>query len=323
MQKTTRIFFAVFDGFEPLDLTGPASVFQAASQQSGAPLYDVIPISPRGGPVHGSAGFAIESRASSSFEFCADDFLIVVGAEQPALLAAGDDPAYVHWFKRIAQSCGRIGSVCSGAYVLAGSGLADNRMISSHWDACSFLEDRFPAVTVNSDSIFTKDGHIWTSAGVTTGIDMALAIVEEDHGPMLSARVAKRLVVFARRQGNQSQFSSFLEAQSRASTREIRTAVEWMLENPAKDVSVGALAGIAGMTERTFYRKFLAAMGVSPAKYLERMRLDLAKNLLEDGVVTKEVAGRVGFRSYSGFRVAFLRAFGLSPSAHQRLHARS
>ncbi|WP_299828241.1 GlxA family transcriptional regulator [uncultured Roseobacter sp.] len=323
MRKTTRIFFAVFDGFEPLDLSGPACVFQAANLQAEMPLYDVIPITPRGGLVRGSAGFAIDSKPSSNFSFGQDDFLIVVGAERDPLFSTAENSTYVSWFADLGRRCGRVGSVCSGAYVLACSGLADGHTISSHWGICAFLADRFPAVRINGDSIYTKDSNLWTSAGVTTGIDMALAILEEDHGPQLSAAVAKRMVVFSRRQGNQSQFSSFLEAQSRAASREVRGAVEWMLDNPAQDVSVGMLARIVGMTERTFYRKFEAAMGISPAKYLERMRLDLAKTLLEEGVVTKEVAGRVGFRSYSGFRVAFLRTFGLSPSAHQRLHARS
>ncbi|MEM9192366.1 MAG: helix-turn-helix domain-containing protein [Myxococcota bacterium] len=320
MARFTRVFFALFPDFELLDLSGPASVFSTATRLGGR--YETIPITPTGGSVPSAYGFAVESRASRTFTFRRRDLLLVVGGERRPLAAAGQ-PAYLEWLRQVAKKCGRFGSVCSGAYLLAGAGLVNGRTISTHWDACSYLHDQFPDVTVDPESIYTKDGAVWTSAGVTTGIDMALAIVEEDHGAGLSADVAKRLVVFARRQGNQRQFSSFLEAQTRAASREVQAAVDWMVSRPSEDTSVSDLAKVAGMAERTFYRSFKSAMGVSPAKFLERLRLDLAKDLLEAGVVTKEVADRVGFRSYSGFRAAFLRTFGLSPSAHQRLHART
>lgn len=319
----TRVFFALFDGFEPLDLTGPSSVFQAANHEAQKTLYESIPITPSGGKVRSSSGFAIDSESSTNFRFRRSDLFLIVGAERTALFAAGKKPDYLAWLQEIATKCGRIGSICSGAYLLAKTGLADGHTISSHWDACDYLNENFPKVSTNADSIYTCDEHIWTSAGVTTGIDMALAILEEDHSVLLSSSVAKRLVVFARRQGNQSQFSTFLEAQSQAASREIRNVIDWMIDNAHKDINVATLASVANMTERTLYRKFEATMGIPPAKFLERLRLDMAKGLLEDGVVTKEVADRVGFRSYSGFRVAFIRAFGLSPSAHRKLHGRT
>lgn len=322
MARPTRFVFVVFDGFELLDVTGPSTVFQAAARLAGKEIYRSIVVTPEGGPIRAAAGLTVETMRARDVSFGRHDFLLVAGAEREPLLAALEDGRLLDCLRAAAPKCGRYGSVCSGAMVLAEAGLVDGRTVSSHWDACGAIADRYPAVSVNPDSIYTKDGCVWTSAGAATGIDMALAVVEEDHGAALSAKVAKRIVVFARRQGNQSQFSSFLEAQTRAATREVRAAVNWMTENPASDTTVSELAGIAGMTERTFYRKFESALGVTPAKFLERLRLDRAKDLLEHGLEPKEVAARVGFRSYSGFRASFLRAFDLSPSAHRALHAR-
>jgi transcriptional regulator GlxA family with amidase domain len=320
MTVTTRVLFALFDGFEFLDLAGPSSVFQTANYLSGEPLYKSIPISPDTNLVRCASGFTIESQCSYELQIQKTDFFIVVGAERDPLLKVADHTAYINWLTETAKQCGRIGSVCSGAYLLAKTGLADGHTISSHWGACKELDEHFPNVKVNTENIYTHDRNIWTSAGVAAGIDMALAIVEKDHGPTLSSKIAKRLVVYSRRQGTQTQFSSFLEAQTAAVSRDIQAAVEWMIKNADKDISVATLADKARMSERTFYRKFHQTMSMPPAKYLELLRLDMAKQLLESGLAPKEVAAHAGFRSYSGFRVAFIRAFGLSPSAHRRLH---
>lgn len=321
MPQTVQIIFTVFDGFELLDVTGPSTVFQVASRLAGQKLYRSVLVTSDGGSVQSASGLTLETERFENVRLEPRDFLLVPGAEREELLAAAQDRLLLDIVKQAASQCRRYGSICSGALIIAEAQLANGRTVSSHWDACRAIAERHPGLSVNPDSIYTRDGPLWTSAGATTGIDMALAIVEEDHGAALSAKVAKRLVVFARRHGNQSQFSSFLEAQTRAATHEIRAAVDWMVDHPGKDVTVAHLAGIAGMTERTFYRKFEAALGVTPAKFLERLRLDRAKDLLEEGLAPKEVSARVGFRSYSGFRASFLRAFALSPSAHRRLHA--
>lgn len=321
MTHGVQIIFPVFDGFELLDVTGPSSVFQVAGRLAGRRLYRSVLVTPDGGPVQSASGLTVETERFEDVALAKRDFLLVPGAEREELLVALQDERLLDNVKDAASRCGRYGSICSGALIIAEARLATGRTVSSHWDACRAIAERYPDLSVNPNSIYTRDGPLWTSAGATTGIDMALAIVEEDHGSALSAKVAKRLVVFARRHGNQSQFSSFLEAQTRAATHEIRAAVDLMVEHPGKDVTVAELAGIAGMTERTFYRKFEAALGVTPAKFLERLRLDRAKDLLEEGLAPKEVSAQVGFRSYSGFRASFLRTFALSPSAHQRLHA--
>lgn len=320
MRDTMRIIFAVYDGFELLDVTGPSTVFEVAGRLAGRDLYQSIMVSSNGDPTKSASSLTVQTTSTRDIAPEKADFLLVPGADREDLFAAMEDPHLTDWLKHATRVCGRYGSVCSGALLLANTQIATGRTISSHWDACSTIAERYPDVSVDPDSIFTNDGPLWTSAGVTTGIDMALAVVEHDHGTALSAKVAKHLVVFARRQGNQSQFSTFLEAQTRVASHDIRPAVDWMIENPSRSVTVAELAGISGMTERTFYRRFEAAFGVSPAKFLERLRLDRAKSLLEEGLAPKEVATRVGFRSYSGFRASFLRTFDLSPAAHQHLH---
>ncbi|HZH26985.1 MAG TPA: DJ-1/PfpI family protein [Azospirillaceae bacterium] len=310
------IVLLAYEGAQLLDITGPASVFAEAAEYVDPAPHDVVVASRDGGAVRTSSGVALWTVRLADVPCTKIDTVLVPGALRPGLQSLVRDVVQRDWVLSAAAHARRVGSVCSGAFVLAAWGMLDGRRVATHWQGTDELARRYPTVTVERDALFVEDGPIWTSAGVSTGIDMALALVERDLGRRVAASVARRLVLHARRPGHQSQFSALLEAQAGP----YAGLVEWMGENLAADLSVDALAARAGQTPRTFHRRFTAALGTTPAAYVERLRLDRARALLEVGETPKRVAMLSGLGSLDRLGRAFRREFGLSPSTYRSLH---
>jgi transcriptional regulator GlxA family with amidase domain len=257
---------------------------------------------------------------TSRFKSKPVDTLLVVGAHQQQLLRAAVDPSLRAWLLKLAAKAPRSGSVCSGAFLLAGFGMLDGRRVATHWEVCALLAKAFPSVKVDSDALYVVDGSIWTSAGVTTGIDMALAMVAHDLDVAIAGQIAKGLVLYARRPGYQSQFSPLLKAQLKAGSP-FADLIEWVHANLDAPLDVPTLAAQAGLTERTFHRKFVAATGETPARFVEIARLDAARMLLSRGLSLKSVSAKVGLFPATRLSEAFERQFGISPRLFRDMHA--
>ena len=216
MPKSTTIAFLAYDRFQLLDVTGPAAVFAAANHERKSRLYEVVILSPAGGLVSSDSGVTVQTRGVAGMGAKRIDTLLIAGAEEAALRAVIADRAVSRWIPRHAAKARRIGSVCSGTFVLAALGLIEGRRVATHWEACGALAARYPKLSVDPEALYVVDGKVWTSAGVTTGIDMALAMVEADCGADIANAIARRLVLYARRPGYQSQFSPLLDARIRA-----------------------------------------------------------------------------------------------------------
>lgn len=315
---THRVVILIHEGFQLLDLAGPSEVFTAAAEEGGAAAYRVEVATVDGLPVRSSS--RIEVRPATRLDDPARiDTLVIAGGNGIADALA--DRAFVGGVAAAAGRASRVASICTGAFALAEAGLLDGRRATTHWRSCELLAERYPDVTVESDRIHTRDGHIWTSAGVTAGIDLALAVVEIDHGRDLALRVARRLVVFLQRPGGQSQFSAPLRAQAaeRAPLREVQAHIA---AHPTDDLSVERLAARAGLSPRHFARAFAAETGLTPGRYVEQVRVETARRLLEDtpdGV--EAIAVRAGFGTAETMRRAFLRTVGIAPTDHRRRFA--
>lgn len=319
-----RIAFVVYPGFELLDMAGPAAVFDGANhvltQNGKDPFYSVDIVSSNGGPVTSSSGVAVHSLGRGAWTSKRADTLLIVGAHREHLLRAAADRALCRWLPRFAAKAPRLGSVCSGAFLLASLGMLDGRSVATHWEACAPLASAFPSIKVNSDALYVVDGAIWTSAGVTTGIDMALAMVAHDLDAGIAGQVAKGLVLYARRPGYQSQFSPLLQAQTKAENP-FADLIAWITSNLDAPLDVPALAARAGLSERTFHRKFTAATGKTPAGFVEAARLDAARMLLSRGASLKTVAARVGLAPAARLARAFERRFGVTAKLFRDMHA--
>jgi transcriptional regulator GlxA family with amidase domain len=310
-----RVVFVGFPGVEILDLTGPFEVFAAASALRGEAAYalDIVTTGPR--PIVSSSGIKLIPNASVRDVRGPLDTLIVAGG-RGATTAMQDQPLRA-WLRRVAPRVRRLASVCSGTFILAEAGLLDGRRATTHWRACGELARRYPNVTVERDPIFVRDGSVYTSAGVTAGMDLALALVEEDHGRELALRVARELVMFLKRPGGQSQFSAQLAVQA-ADREPLRELQAWIADHLDADLSIPALASHAAMSERNFARVFAREVGVTPARFVERARVEGARRRLEessDGI--DAVAERCGFGSAEVMRRAFLRLLGVPPAAYR------
>ena len=317
-----RLGFVIFPGFQLLDLTGPVAVFDAAARlgmpevQHGALAYSSLVLAATAGPVKSSAG--LEVTATSSYRGWAEelDTLVVVGGEGSR--RAAEDAALIAWLRAMAPKLRRLGSICTGAFVLAGAGLLDGRRATTHWASCSTLQQRYPAIEVDADAIYVRDGKLFTSAGVTAGMDLALALVEEDCGRALALAVARWLVMFVKRPGGQSQFSAQLAAQAAAAPA-IGRLQEWALAHLADDLSVPALAARAAMSGRNFARVFLRETGSTPGDFVESARLEAARRQLEESDHALErVAREAGFGNADRLRRTFLRRLGLTPLDYRR-----
>lgn len=317
-----KVLIFVFPGFELLDASGPASAFGIANHvladRGKRPFYAVEVISTAGGLVQSSSGIAVETRALRQMQPV--DTFIVAGAEAESLEAVISDPTIRLWLPKYAQAAERFGSVCAGTFILAALGLVDGKRVATHWRACGPLAALYPSVRVDRDSVYVVDGKIWTSAGVTTGIDMALAMIGSDLDGAIAGEVAKHLVVYARRPGYQSQFSPLLRAQAKADSP-FAELIAWMQANLDHPLDVPSLAARAGLSERSFYRKFLAATGETPARFIESVRLDAARMLLSKGIPLKAVATQVGLTTPVRLTEAFRRRFGVTPALFRETQA--
>ncbi len=312
-----QVVIPLFPGVQPLDVTGPHEVLRAVAGRVD-PDYDVVLVAAEPGPV--TAGSGLQLVATSGLpESGPIGTLLVPGG--PGTREALADGAFVAWLGRAAARAERVASVCTGAFLLAAAGLLDGHPATTHWRWTGELERHFPAVDVHPDAIWVRDGRLWTSAGVTAGIDLALALLEADHGVAAAQAVAREFVVFLRRPGGQSQFAApvWTEPAARPS---VRAAQDLIHSDPATDLRVPVLARRCGMSERHFSREFTRLLGCPPGDYVEQVRVETARRLLESGPVLVGVAAaRAGFGSPETMRRAFLRRLGVPPDHYRRVHA--
>ena len=304
-----RVVIVAFPGVQTLDVTGPAEVLRAATKLH-PPGYEVRVVAPEEGPLRTST-VAIVPDSSLSACSGAIDTLIVAGGT--GTRRAEDDDALISWLRKAAGQSRRVTSVCTGAFLLAKAGLLDGRRATTHWASCADLAERYPAVSVEPDPIFVRDGNVATSAGVTAGMDLALALVEEDLGREVALEAARWLVLFLKRPGGQAQFSAQLAAQI-AERQPLRELQAWIPDHLDQDLSVPALARRSAMSERNFARAFRRETGMTPAAYIEGARVESARIALETGdLPVDQVARQVGFGTVETMRRAFGRRVGVSP----------
>jgi transcriptional regulator GlxA family with amidase domain len=328
MSDRRTIGFVLFDQALALNLSGPAEAFSVANHllRDGGGGYDLAFLSETGGPIRTSCGIVIWTETLDSADLAKLDTLIVGGGPEAA--AFTHDAPLVRWIKHVSKSVRRTCSICNGAFLLAAAGLLDGRRAATHWCEVERLEAMYPSVHVELDPIYLTDGAIWTSAGMTAGIDLALALIEHDHGRRVSLAVAKELVVFLRRPGGQAQFSSALAAQTRLGTEppaaRLAELPTWIANNLNADLSVEGLARSVGMTPRTFARNFAKWHGGTPAKLVQDLRVEAACRHLEDGATDiKQIADICGFGDEERMRRAFLRRLGIPPAAYRDRFGRS
>ncbi|MFI5975479.1 GlxA family transcriptional regulator [Streptomyces sp. NPDC051452] len=311
MAKQT-VLIALFDGVQSLDVTGPLEVFAGAERHTPG-SYRIRTASPAGRPVRTTSGLTLVPDGSLE-DAAVPHTLVVPGGEG----TRDHDPRLVDWLRVHGPRARRLVAVCTGAVLLARAGLLDGRRATTHWAYCEELARDHPAVRVDPDPIFVRDGTVATSAGVTAGIDLALALVEEDLGRDTALTIARHLVVFLRRPGNQAQFSAQLAAQT-ARRAPLRDVQQWITEHPEADLGVEALAARAALSPRHFTRAFQAETGTTPGRYVDRVRLEHARRLLEDtadGV--EEISRASGYGTPEAMRRAFVRALGAAPAEYRR-----
>jgi transcriptional regulator GlxA family with amidase domain len=304
-----RIGFIVLPGFQMVSVAA-LSVFELANSQMRAPVYDVHLLSETGGLVRSSMGVSVASEPFDDTDF---DTVMVGGTNAVEPLT----PGVIRFLREALGRCRRVASICRGAFVLAEAGLLDGRRATTHWSRARELQTRFPKVKVEEDRIFINDGPVWTSAGMTAGIDLALALVERDLGADVSRAAARTLVVYHRRAGGQSQFSALLELEPKSDR--IQNALAYAKRNLDKPLPVEQLAGAAHLSPRQFSRAFRAETGQSPAKAVENLRIEAARLMMEQSRHPIEaVARQTGFADRDRMRRAFLRAFGQPPQVIRR-----
>lgn len=313
------VLMVVFDDVQSLDVTGPLEVFTGANtwrtRHGGGPCYGIRTASLGGRTVRTSSGLRLAPDEDLRlFRGPGPDLLIVPGGEGTRRA----QPELTGWLRAHGRRAGRLVSVCTGAFLLAEAGLLDGRRVTTHWSYCAALAARYPAIDVDPDPIFVRDGHVATSAGVTAGIDLALALVEDDLGRDAALDIARHLVVFLRRPGNQAQFSAQLAGQL-ADREPLRDVQRWIADHPAADLSVETLASRASLSPRQFARAFAAEVGVPPGRYVDRVRLETARRRLEDTADGVEQTARsCGYGTPEAMRRAFIRALGVSPDEYRR-----
>jgi transcriptional regulator GlxA family with amidase domain len=314
MPTIRRVLVLAVECTESLDILGPVEVFDYADREVPG-SYRIQVVGPTtDGQITMSNGLRLGVGPLPEPP-PRHDTLLVAGGEGARRATA--DPAIVDWISRASRRARRTTSVCTGSYLLAAAGLLDGRRATTHWGFCAGLAERYPTVEVDPDPVWVRDGDIWTSAGVTAGIDLALALVEDDLGAEVALAVARQLVVFLKRPGGQSQFSGALAAQQ-ATRPALRELQAWIAGHLTDDLSVAALAARASLSERSFARAFRAEIGQTPAAYVETLRVERARALLEDGAESLEAVTRAtGFTSPEVLRRAFHRRVGVSPAAYR------
>lgn len=310
--KQRTVLVVLFDGVQGLDVTGPMEVFSGASRSPGV-SYDLRTASLDGGPVRSTSGLTLMPDSSLA-DAPAPHTLLVPGGQG----TRGSLPELTAWLREHGPKPDRLVSVCTGALLLAEAGLLDGHRVTTHWNYCERLARDYPAVRVDPEPIFVRDGRLATSAGVTAGIDLALALVEEDHGRDLALNIARHLVVFLRRPGNQAQFSAQLRVQT-AEREPLREVQHWITQHPDADLGVDALAARARLSPRHFARAFRAETGTTPGRYVDQVRLEHARRLLEDtadGV--EQVARASGYGTPEAMRRAFVKTLATAPAEYRR-----
>ena len=304
-----RIGFIVLTGFQMMSVA-VLSVFEFANKEMGQPVYDLHLLSETGGSVRSSIGVSVATEPFDDTNF---DTLIVGGSA----VAGSLTPGVIDFLRQALGRSRRVAATCVGAFVLAEAGLLDGRRATTHWNRARELQARFPKVKVEEDRIFIVDGPVWTSAGMTAGIDLALAMIEQDLGVDVARAVARKLVVYHRRAGGQSQFSALLELEPKSDR--IQSALTYAKRNIDKPLAVGQLAEAAHLSPRQFSRAFRAETGQSPAKAIENLRVEAARLMMEQSRHPIDVIARqTGFADPDRMRRAFLRAFGQPPQAIRR-----
>jgi transcriptional regulator GlxA family with amidase domain len=315
-----RVAIAAYEGVLLLDLSGPLEALRVASTHPnhlGASLiYESSVLSVHGGLVMTADGVRIVTEPASALDGQAIDTLIVPGACE-----IGDvrrDRELIDWIRRRAPDCRRVCSICIGTFLLAEAGLLNGRRVVTHWMHCGLLSSSYPTITVEPDAIYVRDGAIWTSAGVTTGIDLTLALIEQDCGRTVAMHVARVLVVYLRRMGGQSQYSALLAAQVESASDAFTELERWIAENLSEDLSVERLAERAAMSPRNFTRRYTEARKRTPARAVESIRVDAARRALEETDDRIDaIARRCGFNNEEQLRGAFARHVGIPPRAYR------
>jgi transcriptional regulator GlxA family with amidase domain len=302
----------IFPDFQLLDASGPISVFEIASRYARAPAPIKV-VAEATGPVRSSAGVEMLARKFGPPGMITT--LIVAGGD--GVEAAARNKCTIRFVQAVAKRGFRIASVCSGAFLLAEAGLLEGRRVTTHWQRTRQFLETYPDVKLEPDRIFVRDGNIWSSAGITAGIDLALALVAEDYGDDVAQKTARQLVLYHRRSGGQSQFSSLLEL--KAPTGRFGPLLTWAREHLDAPLTVEKLADRAGMSSRHFTRAFIAETGSSPSKAVERLRLEVARQQVQSsGETIERVAQSTGFRDPERMRRAFIRVFGQPPQSLRR-----
>ncbi|MET3984425.1 GlxA family transcriptional regulator [Streptomyces sp. PvR034] len=309
------VLVLLYDGVQSLDVTGPVEVFAGVGRFPGRAGYPIRTVSPGGAPVRTSSGLTLLPDGPLEDAEPGPGTTVLV----PGGRYRGDfEPRLTDWLRAHGTRPDRLVAVCTGALLLAEAGLLDGRRATSHWNACARMARDYPRVRVEPEPIYVRDGHVATSAGVTAGIDLALALVEEDHGRDVALDIARHLVVYLRRPGNQAQFSALLAAQS-AQREPLREVQHWITGHPGAELTVEALAARARLSPRHFARAFHAETGTTPGRYVEQVRVEHARRLLEDtseGIA--QIARACGYGTPEALRRAFVKTLGQPPAEYRR-----
>jgi transcriptional regulator GlxA family with amidase domain len=322
VREPRRIVILAFPGVQPLDVIGPSEVFAGADQLVGGGAYTVEVVATEPGPIATrGGGYSLVPKTTTSRCSGPIDTLVVAGGV--GVERAQQDAALIRWIRSAARRSRRVTSVCSGAFLLARAGLLEGRTVTTHWASTAELARRHPEVRVDPKPIFVRDGEVWTSAGVTSGMDLSLALVEEDLGREVAVEIARWLVLFLQRPGGQAQFSSHLSTQL-SERQPLRDLQAWIADNLDADLRVEALAERASMSPRNFARFFRRETGMTPAAYVEVLRVERARQLLEEaGDPTEVVAAQCGFGTPETMRRAFARRVGVAPATYRARFKRS
>jgi transcriptional regulator GlxA family with amidase domain len=329
--KSQTVAFVVFDGFSLLDVVGPSDVLTIANQQMEAiersaaptgpdpsPRYEQRIAAPQAGPVTAESGLRLVADTTLS-DLRPPHTLVVAGGDGVEQLLA--DSNSLEAISRLAHRSSRVVSICTGAFVLAELGLLDRRRATTHWASASQLADRYPAVKVTPDELFVRDGPVMTSAGIAAGIDLALALVADDHGSELARTVSRRMVLYLQRTGGQSQFSERLDYRAAPEPDHLDRLLAEIADDPSGDLSNPALAARLSVGERQLSRVFVNRTGTTPARWVARVRVDHGRRLLEQTALpVEQIAQRAGFGSVHTMRQVFHRVVGLSPDHYRRHH---
>lgn len=316
-----RIAFVVYDGVKMLDITGPLQVFADANRILEWTAYTTTLASVFGGPVDTDTGVALNTRRLAGVGLDDQDTLIACGGD--GVHHARRENRMIGAIRTSSRKCGRIASTCTGAFLLAEAGLLDDRRVVTHWRQCDALGEAFPQLNVDPDPVYIRDGNVWTSAGVTAGIDLALAMVADDHGRDVALELARHLLVYVDRPGGQSQFAETGPVQASRGSGRFDALHLWMKDNLTADLRVEQLAVRSGMSPRNFARIYAEETGETPAKMVEQFRVDAARSYLEDPELgIRQIAQKCGFGSDERMRRSFIRVLGVSPLAYRQSFAR-